>query len=92
LVLGHQTLFASDILSRWARLLLENPLHYACANARLPADFEDPVTVGPEFPYSCLDRRLYASPAELGAVLASSRQARIYALTKYPAFKFRKHS
>ena len=36
-------------LSRWARLLLENPLHYACANAKLPADFEDPVTAGLQF-------------------------------------------
>jgi hypothetical protein len=69
-----------------------DPLDYAGADTQGPADLEDAVTLGPEFPYSCLDRRLYASPAELRAVLASSRQARIYALTNYPAFKFRKHS
>ncbi len=45
----RDSLFASDILSRWARLLLENPLHYACANAKLPADFEDPVTASLQF-------------------------------------------
>jgi hypothetical protein len=34
------------ILSRWLRLLLENPLHHAGANAELPADLEDAVTAG----------------------------------------------
>jgi hypothetical protein len=58
----------ADILSRWARLLLENPLHYACANAKLPADFEDPVTAGLQFQYSRLHSRLYPTPAEFRPV------------------------
>jgi hypothetical protein len=29
--------------------LLENPLHHACADAKLPADLEDAVTVGFQF-------------------------------------------
>jgi hypothetical protein len=48
-VVAAVSLVGEDILSRWARLLLENPLHCACANAKLPADFEDPVTVGLQF-------------------------------------------
>jgi len=40
---------ARCILSRWPRLLLENALHHACADAKFPADLEDPVTAGLQF-------------------------------------------
>jgi hypothetical protein len=40
---------AGCILSRWPRLLLENPLHHAGADAELPADLEDAVAAGLQF-------------------------------------------
>ena len=46
-VVAAVSLVGEDILSRWARLLLENPLHYACANAKFSADLEDAVPFCP---------------------------------------------
>jgi hypothetical protein len=40
---------ARCILSRWPRLLLENPLHHAGADAELPAYLEDAVAAGLQF-------------------------------------------
>jgi hypothetical protein len=45
-VLAHTRPAAS---SRWPRLLLENPLHHAGADAELPADLEDAVATGLQF-------------------------------------------
>ena len=59
------------------RLLLENPLHNACANAKLPADLEDAVTIGPQFKYASLNRRFDSAPAQFGAVRLSTGQPRV---------------
>ena len=50
------------------RLLLENALHNAGANAQLPADLEDAVTVGPQLQYSRLHRGLNPASPEFCAI------------------------
>jgi hypothetical protein len=56
------------ILSRWPRLLLENTLHHARADAELASDLEDAVAVGFQFENSRFHSGLNATPAELGPI------------------------
>jgi hypothetical protein len=49
--------------SRQPRLLLENSLHDAGADAELLADLENAITVGPQLYYSRLHRGLNPAPA-----------------------------
>jgi hypothetical protein len=46
------------VRSSLPRLLLENPLHNAGADAELSADLENAVTVGPQFSYLRFHGRL----------------------------------
>src|SRR5258705_12249525 len=47
------------------RLLLENPLNNAGADAELSADLEDAVSVGSQLQYARLDRGLNPTPAKI---------------------------
>ncbi len=53
------------ILSRLPRLLFENPLHHAGADAESSADLENAVSVGSQLQYARLDRGLNPTPAQL---------------------------
>src|SRR3981189_3014870 len=55
-------------------MLLENPLHHAGADPKLPADLEDAVTAGLQFENSRLHSRVNPVPAELGPIRPRARR------------------
>jgi hypothetical protein len=77
----------AGILSRWPRLLLENALHHAGADAELAADLEDSVTAGLQFENSRFNARLNPTPAELCPIRPRPRQTGIDPLANNPSLK-----
>jgi len=92
LVLGHQTLFASDILSRLPRLLLENSLHDARANTELPADFEDAITGGPQLQDTRFHRWLDSPAAQLRAIRPGACEPSIYPFSNDPPLELSEYA
>jgi hypothetical protein len=79
-------------LSSWPRLLLEDPLHHACPDAKFPADLEDAVTAGLQFENSRLHGRLYRTPAELGPIRPRASQTGIDPLSNDPPLELDKYA
>ena len=86
--LGSKTGFRS----RLPRLLLENPLHDAGADAELPTDFQDAVTVGPQLQYSRFNRGLNPSAPQLHAVGARASKPSINPFTNDPPLELCEHA
>jgi hypothetical protein len=78
--------------SRLARHLFENALHDAGADAELPAYLENAVTIGSQFEYSRLYRRLNPTPAQLRTVRPSAREPGIDSFSNDPSLELCKHA
>ena len=69
---------------RLPRLLLKNTLYNASAYSELFADFEYAVTIGSQFQYSGLHRRLNSASPELCAIRPCARKTRIDSFPNNP--------
>jgi hypothetical protein len=77
--------------SGWPRLLLENALHYARADAEFPPDLEHTLTCRLQLQYSRVHGWLRAAPTELGPVRLGTRETRIDPLSNDPALELGKY-
>src|SRR3981189_518546 len=73
--------------SRLPRLLLENTLHNARADAELSADLENAVAIGPQLQYTRLHRWLNSASAELGALRFRASEPSVDTLSDDSPFK-----
>jgi hypothetical protein len=64
----------AGIVSRWPRLLLENTLHHAGADAELAPDLEDAVAVGLQLQDFRLDFGINPTPPEFRSFRPGARQ------------------
>ena len=77
---------------RSPRHLFENALHDAGADAELPAYLKNAVTIGSQFEYSRLYRRLNPTPARLRTVRPSAREPSIDSFSNDPSLELRKYA
>src|SRR5882672_3629712 len=69
------------------RLLFENPLHHAGADAERSADLENAVSVGSQLQYARLDRGLNPTPAQLRTFRPSASKTRVYSFANDPTLE-----
>jgi hypothetical protein len=69
------------------RLLLENSLHNASANAELPTDLQDAVTIRPKFEYPRLHRRFDPTPAQLSTACPCASETCVHPFPNDPTLE-----
>src|SRR3979409_1041297 len=74
------------------RLLLENSLHNASANAELPTDLEDAVTIRPKFEYRRLHRRFDPTAAQLSTACPCASETCVHPFPNDPTLELGKHA
>jgi hypothetical protein len=72
--------------------LLENSLDNASADAELPADLEDAVTIRPKFKYSRLYRRFDPTPAQLSTVCPCASETCVHPFPNDPTLELCEHA
>ncbi len=89
---GRTQLSQGKERSRLPRLLFENPLHHAGADAERSADLENAVSVGSQLQYARLDRGLNPTPAQLRTFRPSASKTRVYSFANDPTLELGKHA
>ena len=89
---GRTQLSQEKERSRLPRLLFENPLHHAGADAERSADLENAVSVGSQLQYPRFDRRLNPAPAQLRTFRPSASKTRVYSFANDPTLELGKHA
>ena len=72
--------------------MLENSLHNASANAELPTDFQDAVTIRPKFKYPRLHRRFDPTPAQLSTACPCASETCVHPFPNDPTLELGKHA
>src|ERR1700694_845513 len=71
---------------------LENPLHHARADAELPADLEDAVTLRPQLQYSRLHHRRDAAASQLRSLGSGTCEASVNSLANDPPLELTEYA
>jgi len=89
---GRTQLSQGKERSRLPRLLFENPLHHAGADAERSADLENAVSVGSQLQYSRFDGGFNLASAELSAIRPSASKPGIHSFANDPTLELGKHA